>query len=168
MKFDGLSKFTPAELQEPVLDDLDAVLNTLTTHYRNTYKSAEREKEALIASMTATPALRKSYFELLDHQRNESLADHVTNKNDVNVIAESGGELVQKSDPIYVEPREGGFFAAHFYAPVKRIFGDSVQTPWANIGFIWVMTALLALALKWNFFPWLVERVSTKPWERTP
>jgi ABC-type multidrug transport system ATPase subunit len=168
LKFDGLTKFTPAELQEPVLDELDAVLNTLTTHYRNTYKSAEREKEALIASMTATPALRKSYFELLDGQRNESLADHVTNKNDVNVIAESGGELVQKSDPIYVEPREGGFFAAHFYAPVKRIFGNRVQTPWANIGFIWVMTALLALALKWNFFPWLVERVSTKPWERTP
>ncbi len=168
LKFDGLSTFTPAELREPALDELDAVLNTLTTHYRNTYKSAEREKEALIAKLTATPALRESYFELLDGQRNESLADHVTNKNDVNVIAESGGELVQKSDPIYVEPREGGFFAAHFYAPVKRIFGNRVDTPWANIGFIWVMTALLALALKWNFFPWLVERVSTKPWERTP
>jgi ABC-type multidrug transport system ATPase subunit len=168
LKFDGLSKLTPAELQEPVLDDLDAVLNTLTMHYRNTYKSAEREKEAMIARMTATPELRKGYFELLDGQRNESLADHVTNKNDVNVIAESGGELVQKSDPIYVEPREGGFFAAHFYAPVKRVFGNRVQTPWANIGFIWLMTAMLALALKWNFFPWLVERVSTKPWERTP
>jgi hypothetical protein len=106
---------------------VDAALNTLSQHYRNTYKrSRTRGKEALIAQMTATPADREAYFELLDRYRNESLADFVTNKNDVNVIVEAMGELVQKSDPIYVEPTEGGFFGAQFYAPVKRIFG----TPW--------------------------------------
>ncbi|MEI2825896.1 MAG: hypothetical protein V9F04_05430 [Dermatophilaceae bacterium] len=35
----------------------------------------------------------------MDGYRNESLAEVVTNKNDVNVIVESNGELVQKNDP---------------------------------------------------------------------
>ncbi len=161
---DGL---TPAALDNATLDELDAALNTLTGHYRNAYREAEREKEALIASMTATPELRTQYFKLLDQYRNESLADHVTNKNDVNVIVESDGELVQKSDPIYLEPREGGFFAAHFYAPVKPVFGARMHTLWANVLLLWAMTTLLALTLKFNVFPTLMERLSTKPWERT-
>ena len=164
--FVQIDKLTPEGLDGATLDALDASLNTLTGHYRNAYREAEREKEALIAKMTATPELRTTYFQLLDNFRNESLADHVTNKNDVNVIVESDGELVQKSDPIYLEPREGGFFAAHFYAPVKSVFGARVQTLWANILLLWTMTVILALTLKFNVFPLLMERLSTKPWER--
>ena len=164
--FGQMDNLTPEALDNTTLDALDASLNTLTGHYRNAYREAEREKETLIAMMTATTELRTQYFALLDQYRNESLADHVTNKNDVNVIVESDGELVQKSDPIYVEPREGGFFAAHFYAPVKLIFGARVHTLWANILLIWTMTVILALTLKFNVFPYLMERLSTKPWER--
>lgn len=164
--FRALDRVQPGDLNEAVLDSVDAALNTLTSHYRNIYRAAEREKEALIADLTATAESRAAYFELLDRQRNESLADHVTNKNDVNVIVEAHGELVQKSDPIYVEPAKAGFFTAHFYAPVKYIFGAKVHTLWANILFIWTMTALLALALKFNVFPRIMERLSAKPWER--
>lgn len=163
--FPHMDRLNVVGLDNATLDELDAALNTLTNHYRKAYRDAEREKEALIADLTDSPGERMAYFALLDAQRNESLADHVTNKNDVNVIVESGAELVQKSDPIYVEPRDG-FFAAHFYAPVKRVFGARIHTLWANIGFIWVMTMLLALALKFNAFPKLMERLSTKPWER--
>jgi ABC transport system ATP-binding/permease protein len=164
--FAPMDKLRANALDVATLDALDASLNALTDHYRNTYRTAERDKETLIASMTSTPELRSTYFTLLDHQRNESLADHVTNKNDVNVIVETNNELVQKSDPVYVEPQEGSFFGAHFYAPVKWVFGMRVQTLWANVAFIWVMTALLALTLKFNVFPKLIERLSTKPWER--
>ena len=94
------------------------------------------------------------------------LYEQNVNKNDVNVIVETHGELVQKSDPIYVEPGEGGFFAAHFYAPAKLIFGERVHTLWANILLLWSMTLILALTLKFNVFPFLMERLSTKPWER--
>lgn len=164
--FPSMDKLTPTALDEPTLDELDAALSTLTNHYRNAYREAEREKEALIAQMTSTPASRTAYFALLDNYRNESLADHVTNKNDVNVIVEADGELVQKSDPIYLEPRDGGFFAAHFYAPVKNVLGARMHTLWANILLLWAMTALLAFTLKYNVFPKLMERLSTKPWER--
>lgn len=160
LRFDGLERLTPGRVDAAVLDELGAVLDLLTQHYRNVYREAERAKEARIAAMTATPELRTRYFALLDHNRNESLADFVTNKNDVNVIVEADGELVQKSDPIYVEPREGGFFAAHFYAPAKRLFGGLVPTLWANILLLWGMTMVLVLALHLDLFPRLIARFS--------
>ena len=159
LEFSQLDKLTPRLVDNEVLDELDRTLHVLTQHYRNIYREAERTKEERIAQMTATPELKKQYFELLDQNRNESLTDFVTNKNDVNMITESKGELVQKSDPVYVRPTEGGFFDAQFYAPVKRLFGRLVPTLWANVILLWGMTMLLALALKFNLFPWLVSRL---------
>ncbi|MFT3885079.1 MAG: ATP-binding cassette domain-containing protein [Flavobacteriales bacterium] len=157
--FAGLDKLTPERVDGPTLDALNASLELLVQHYRKVYREAEKAKEARIAAMTATPELRQGYFTLLDEHRNESLSDFVTNKNDVNVIVESDGELVQKSDPIYVEPREGGFFGAHFYTPVKRLFGQRVPTLWANMALLWGMTALLAVALYADVLPRVVRRL---------
>jgi ABC transport system ATP-binding/permease protein len=151
---------TPALVDSLVLNTTDEALNTLTKHYRNAYREAEQAKEALIADMTATPEKRNAYFMLLDRNRNESLADFVTNKNDVNVIVEAEGRLVQKSDPIYVVPRDGGFFAAHFYAPVKSTFGRPMRTLPANILLIWAMTLAFALTLQFEVFPRLMGRFS--------
>ncbi len=158
LEFPQLGQLAPGKVDLSTLDQLDATFNVLEQHYRNAYRDAERNKEALITRMTATPELRKTYFDLLDRNRNESLADFVTNKNDVNMITEYHGELVQKSDPIYVRPLEGGFFTAQFYAPSKLLFGRPVLTLWANLMVLWGMTLLMTLALKFNFFPALVAR----------
>jgi ABC-type multidrug transport system ATPase subunit len=158
LQFPHMDQLAPGKVDMATLDALDATFNVLEQHYRTAYRDAERKKEALIAKMTATPQLRKTYFDLLDRNRNESLADFVTNKNDVNMITEYHGELVQKSDPIYVRPLEGGFFAAQFYAPSKLFFGQPITTLWANLMVLWGMTLLMAAALKFNFFPALVAR----------
>lgn len=155
-----LEQLAPGRVDARVLDELDRTLEVLTQHYRNVYREAERAKDARIGEMTATPALRQAYFRLLDGNRNESLAEFVTNKNDVNLITESRGELVQKSDPVYVRPAEGGFFGAQFYAPAKRVFGHYVPTLWANVMLLWAMTLLFGLALRYNLLPWLVASLS--------
>lgn len=160
-----LDELTPALLTTGTLDQLDASLEQLTAHYRTVYRDAERAKEQLIAGMTSTAERRGNYFALLDAQRNESLADHVTNKNDVNVIVDAGGELVQKSDPIYLEPQGASFFSAHFYAPAKHLFGWRIETPWANTLFLWTMTALLAVALKLDLLPKVIARLGRRPWD---
>ncbi|MBK8340453.1 MAG: hypothetical protein IPK99_10890 [Flavobacteriales bacterium] len=139
---------------------MDKALELLTSHYRRVYKQAEQEKEKRIAELTSTPEARQAYFALLDAHRNESLAEFVTNKNDVNVITEEDGELVQKSDPIYLEPRAPGFFQAHFYAPSKRFFGFRVPTFWGNLMVLWGMSMMLMVALRLEVFQVLIERLS--------
>ncbi|MBK8582856.1 MAG: ATP-binding cassette domain-containing protein [Flavobacteriales bacterium] len=163
--FPNIGKLQPGKVDKDVITEVETALEMLSQHYRNTYKQAEREKEARIAAMTATPELRKDYFALLDDQRNESLSDFVTNKNDVNVITLSNGELVQKSDPVYVRPVDGGFFSAQFYAPAKRFFGLLIPTLWANVMLLWGMTLALAFALKMDLMPKsiaLMERAFSK------
>lgn len=160
--FPRLHELEHDRVDEEVLDDVLASLAVLTSHYRSVYKAAEAEKEALIAGMTHTPGSRRAYFEMLDRFRNESLADVVTNKNDVNVIVADRGELVQKSDPIYLEPVHKGFFGAHFYAPSKWLAGLRIPTLQANTMVLWGMTLLLALTLYLELFPRLIARVPGK------
>ncbi len=160
--FSQLAELEPGRVNSEVLDELEASLNVLTQHYRNVYRAAEAEKEKRIAEMTATPELRSSYFQLIDSYRNESLADVVTNKNEVNVIVADDGELIQKSDPIYLEPARRGFFGAHFYAPVKWLGGVRFSTLWANVMVLWGMSLALAFALFYELFPRLLDRIPGK------
>jgi ABC transport system ATP-binding/permease protein len=81
-----------------------------------------------------------------DQHYNESLEDFSTNKNDLKKIVEFEGELVQKSNLVYLSP-EGGFFDAHFYAPHKNLFGLRLTTLSANIMMIWFLTILMAILL---------------------
>ncbi|MBL7947011.1 MAG: ABC transporter permease, partial [Flavobacteriales bacterium] len=160
--FARIAELHPGKVNAEVLDELEASLEVLTQHYRNVYKTSEAEKERRIAAMTATPELRVTYFQLLDQYRNESLADVVTNKNDVNVIVEDRGELIQKNDPIYLEPVRSGFFGAQFYAPAKWFAGLRVPTLWANTLVLWGMCLALALALYFELFPRLLKLIPSK------
>lgn len=165
LDIDLIAKLAPGQYTMEDLDAIDDMLRQLTRHYRSVYKEAEKAKELRIGQLTATPGAKKEYFALFDGHRNESLADIVTNKNDVNVIVEYHGELVQKSDPIYLQPTDGGFFAAQFYAPSKRILGRTVPTLWANMIMLWTMCVLLGLALQLEAFPRLgrmLDRIKTR------
>jgi hypothetical protein len=121
----------------------------LDRYYVNIYNEANDRKEMLIAELTATPELRKEYLRLQDAGYNESLEDFVTNKNDLKKIVESNGVLIQKQNPIFLEP-EGGFFNAHYYAPSKTILGTRISTLSANILVIWIMTGALIILLAYD------------------
>jgi hypothetical protein len=158
----SLELLTPGSVTEASLVGVEQCLDVLVTHYRTVYRSAEQEKEAYIARMTATPEGKKAYFALLDGFRNESLAEIVTNRNDVNVIVEYKGRFVQKSDPVYLLPEKGSIFDAHFYAPAKWVFGRSIPTVWANAIVLWCMSLLLAVLLYLDVFPRLMRLIPVR------
>ncbi|MCB0817417.1 MAG: hypothetical protein KDB77_07850, partial [Flavobacteriales bacterium] len=100
-----------------------------------------------------TPALKRAYFTLMDAQRNESLAEFVTNKNDLTMIVRVNDELVRKSDPIYSDPVDRSLLGAHFYAPFKWLAGERVPTLYANTLVLWSMTLLFMVLLWLDLFP---------------
>ena len=55
-------------------------------------------------------------------------------------------EIFQKMEPIYMDPIHP-FIKAHFYSPVKNIFGRPVSTFVVNVVILWLMTILLYVAL---------------------
>jgi hypothetical protein len=86
---------------------------------------------------------------LQDDCYNESLEDFVTNKNDLKKIVEAKGWLIQKQNPVFLNP-SGGFFNAHYYAPSKLLFGQRISTLSANVIIIWLMTAALTVLLAFD------------------
>jgi len=84
--------------------------------------------------------------ELKRKNHNETLEEFVTNKNEFLRIIEFDGELLQKKDPIYLDP-ENSFIKAHFYDPRKAVFGRFFPTIWVNLGVMWMSTIMLYLAL---------------------
>jgi ABC-type multidrug transport system ATPase subunit len=131
------------------LKEIDTVLTTLDRYYIDNYNEVNDRKEMLIAELTASPEQRTAYLRQQDACFNESLEDFVTNKNDLKKIVESDGVLIQKQNPVFLDPT-GGFFNAHYYAPSKVLFGQRISTLSANVLVIWVMTALLAILLAFD------------------
>ena len=83
--------------------------------------------------------IKKTYY-------NESLEEFCKNENDLTVLIEYKGNLVQKTDPIFITPTSK-CLRAHFYAPKKPFFGSYISTYWANAIIIWFMSLLCYFAL---------------------
>ena len=47
--------------------------------------------------------------------------------------------MIQKLDPVYMDPKHN-FIKAHFYAPVKKLFGLETDTYWINVIVLWCIT----------------------------
>jgi ABC transport system ATP-binding/permease protein len=142
-----LDMLQPEVVNVGALREIDTVLIQLDRYYIDIYNDVNDRKEILIRELTSTAELKTSYLRLQNAYFNESLEDFVTNKNDLKKIVESDGRLIQKQNPIFLEPA-GGFFDAHYYAPSKNLFGQRISTLSANVLVIWLMTiaftALLA------------------------
>jgi len=147
VSFSGMESLSIENISKTVLNNLNSYFEDLTKHYRKVFNNAEREKENIIYELTSTPEAKEEYKKLLRDNKNESLERFVTNRNDIKVIIEHDGELIQKKDLIYTQPFFSGFFDAHFYSPSKRIFGKYIDTFWANIGMIWIMIIGLTVTL---------------------
>ena len=156
-------------------------------HYRKKYKLAENKKDdalreflglnskitdnlrTLKKDKTITSKEYRSYKKLLtrlkDYQfqkfkttySNHSLEDFVTNSNTLNFITEDKTSLIQKSDPIYLDPYKHKYLGAHFYAPSKNLFGFRLDTLNANMLVIWLMTVLLTVTLYFDVLRKIIE-----------
>jgi ABC-type multidrug transport system ATPase subunit len=144
MKFDYSEYLTPDRINpEAVISALNYV-ESLRKYYVRKYNEANDLKDAYITKMESEDKagfqkFRNDYF-------NKSLEEMVTSKNESQKIIEYQGEIIQKLDPIYMDPKHK-FIKAHFYSPTKPVFGYYVNTYLVNVVVIWAMTFALYLLL---------------------
>jgi len=135
------------------------IYQTINTYFQNNLK--QKYKNQVDKNRKAVDKLKNAYIkkigkenflEIYDRYHNESLEQFVTNKIDLNKLVEKDGYLIQKSDPIYLDPIGKGFFKAHFYSPKKNVFGNLVSTFTANIIVLWLMTIIFCITLYYDVF----------------
>lgn len=139
-------------------DKLKSFYSTLKSHYRSIV-DRNREKIDDINKQYIEENGKDAYLELVNNYTNEALTRFVTNKNDLNKIVVYGNRLVQKADPVYLDPYDVGFFKAQFYAPQKRIFGNYISTFAGNLMVIWAMSIAFIITLYFDFFKKILDAI---------
>ena len=72
-------------------------------------------------------------------------------------ITEDENGLIQKSDPIYLDPVNNKYFGAHFYSPSKYFLDYKIDTFNANLIVIWLMTLFLTITLYFDILRKILE-----------
>ena len=144
--FNHIDQLKRGEITPPLTDDLKKYLATIRRYYTRVYNKASDERDRIIRTKQKTLEGREAFTELKRRYHNDKLAEFVENTNEPVRIVEYDGELIQKIDPVYLDP-DSKIITAHFYAPRKMMFNRYISTFWANTIVIWGMSLILYLIL---------------------
>ena len=150
VKKSGISDFTISKLL--------VYFEGLNTYYVKLYNKANDHKDRLISEMQMSVSGREEFIRLKQRYTNDDLTEFVANSNEMQRILEYDGRLYQKIDPVYQDPKSP-FLKAHFYAPHKNFFGVYIDTFWANILVMWIITGLLYIVLYFRLFKRFLDRL---------
>lgn len=125
--------------------NIGAFLETLKKQYNINYNATTEELDKLVVTMG-----EKNYEASQAAFINESLQDLVTNRTEVQKIIITDDELIQKDDPLYMDPKNTRLLDAPFYTYKKYWFGIPMSTFLANILVLWGMTVLMIIALYYD------------------
>ena len=174
---EALAKLTYETFDDFVYDELIAYFEMLRHRYKLIYNAFEAKKDSVQQTFLKpsppfmekidgmkengeitrkehkklrkfmTRLKDKSFQNFRSHYKNKALEDFVKNANTLAFTDEDGNEIIQKRDPIYLDPYDSNYLSAQFYAPRKKIFGVYIDTFSANMLVIWFMSFLLIFTL---------------------
>lgn len=148
-------------LTAEVLNDVKTYLEQKSKYYVKLRNKLDLEKDKQIATHITTPEAKAAFDALRDDCYNESLADLVLNSNDFYRIIERNGRFIQRVNPIYQDPADSYFLRSHFFASRKQLFNFYIDTYWANVLVIWLMTAFLMVTLRFDVLSRALEKIGS-------
>jgi len=144
LNFEYASYLTPEKITPEIAVATNDLVEMLRKYYIDYYNFADDKRNSLIEKLQTEEG--NTFIRLRNRYHNASLEEFVINKNESTKIVDFNGELVQKMDPIFMDP-EYKFIKAHFYSPTKRVFGAYVDTYFVNVGVLWLITGMIYIAL---------------------
>lgn len=152
---------SPARFDSTVYRQASDFFIRLKRVYMNRYNNADVDKEQLIESMTNTPEKELAFEEFKAVYHNEVIADLVKNTMETHRTVEKEGKLIQKIYPIYKNPDPDHVidFNAQFYMPAKHFLSRNIDTLVFNLGVIWSMSLVLALALYFDVLRRIIDGI---------
>jgi ABC transport system ATP-binding/permease protein len=154
IKFEYTESLKPDKVTTGVVNDALSYLESLRNYYIEYYNYAKDRKDALVTKLQSEE--NSGFLKVRDSYTNESLEEFVTNKEETSKIIEFKGELIQKLEPVFMDPKYK-FIKAHFYSPTKMFFGMKVDTLVVNVLVLWAITLFLYLALYFRLLKKLLD-----------
>ncbi|HLN56516.1 MAG TPA: ATP-binding cassette domain-containing protein [Bacteroidales bacterium] len=142
--FGYMESLNPDKITADIIKEAFQYLENVRKYYIKYYNIASGQKDELVTKLQTEDKVK--FTKLKNDYANESLQEFVTNSNETDKIIEYNDEIVQKLEPIYMEPKHP-FVKAHFYSPTKKVFGKNFDTYTINVAVLWIMTMGLYLVL---------------------
>ena len=155
--FNKLDSLDYKHFTENIAVQTQAYFDLLRRYYQKQSNDAFNAVDKLNTQFSKTAEMKAEFVNMKIEYTNESLMELVTNKNDIDKMTERGGRLIQRIDPIYVDPHHSSVLRAQFFAPQKPFFGIYIDTFWANMLVIWVMTITLMFTLYFDVLRKLID-----------
>lgn len=162
IKFSMPDSLTQEHFSIGVSEEIRNYLQKINDFYNTGFIAAENGKDQKISAMQSTPKLKKAYDKLYDTYFNQNLHDVVLNKLARNKIIVQDHRLIQKIDPLYLDPTTENLinFRTHFYAPKKQFLGIKYDSFYFNVFIIWVFSILLYITLYYDGLIKLLASIS--------
>lgn len=154
VQFEQIEALESGDLNDKILDDLNVYFNDLNYYYIELYKKYQTQKDKLLIKLNDSREKKEQFVALQNKYTNKSLETLVTNKNELEKIIEFKGEIYQKSNPIYMEPKG---FRTHFLSSSKIIFGSKVTTFSVNVMVLWGFTLFFIITLYMDVFSYFMR-----------
>ncbi len=151
LNFAHIDKLTIDQLlkDKSIIKDLKKHVQKIHKFYIRKYNKETDARDKVIGSMQKDSTARAEYLALKDNYENDNLTDLLRNRTEINFIQEIDGELVQRTDPIFLDPIK---FRAHFFSPSKLFLGKKIETYWFNIAILWMMSITMIITLYLDLF----------------
>ena len=158
--FEGINQLNAQNYSPSVALSLKEFLAKINEHYIN-FENKARKQEDEVTQKLIKQMGNEAFIKLKDDYTNESLDQFMLNSNDLgDRCLEHNGRLIQRIEPIYLDPTESNLGAAQFYAPNKRFIGKLIPTYWFNISVIWIMSISLIITLYFDVFKKIIDFLS--------
>jgi ABC-type multidrug transport system ATPase subunit len=144
LSFEYAGSLNPEKITPEIAVAANDLVEILRKYYIDYYNFADGKRNSLIEKLQKETG--NEFLSMRNSYHNASLEEFVINKNENTKIVEFDGELVQKMDPIFMDP-EYKFIKAHFYSPTKRISNAYFSTYVINVIVLWLITILLYVIL---------------------
>jgi ABC transport system ATP-binding/permease protein len=154
LDFEYVNDLTPEKVTPEIITAANNYIDKLKKYYIDYYNLADSKRNQLIEKLQKESG--NLYLTLRDKYHNKSLEEFAANKNETITSIEYKGQLIQKMDPIFMDPQYP-FIRAHFYSPTKQVFGNYVDTFIVNVVVLWVMTIGLYLVLYFRVLKRLLD-----------
>jgi len=157
--FEYLNLLNLQEFNEEVVTALQDYLTYIRLHFLNLGRDASRQRSQEYDQLIQQHGI-DWVRNLKSNHHNQRLSEFLQSTNEVRKMYETDQEIIQKKDPIFMDPRSD-MGRAHFYAPVKIIKGFAIDTFFFNLMIIWVGAAILYYTLVFNLLRRLLQWVDS-------
>jgi hypothetical protein len=143
-----ISHLNYKEFNDNIADQAKLFIDTLSTSLRARNRIISDQRNSLV-DLIKNRMGEVEFQKLQDANYNESLANIVLNRLNINKIYEADKKFIQKADPVWMIPGSK-YGRAHFYAPYKQLGNLKIDTLIFDIAAIWIMTIALFITLYLN------------------